>query len=68
MKPHTDNTHANTHTRARARVRAQNGCICCTLRGDLLQEVAGLAAGGAFDYLVIESTGALACVAAPDEP
>jgi len=34
----------------------QNGCICCTLRGDLLQEVAALAAGGAFEYLVIEST------------
>jgi hypothetical protein len=35
----------------------QNGCICCTLRGDLLQEVAALAARRAFDYLVIESTG-----------
>ncbi|MEC8651142.1 MAG: GTP-binding protein, partial [Planctomycetota bacterium] len=33
------------------------GCICCTLREDLLEEVAKLAKGGAFDYLLIESTG-----------
>ncbi|KIY98642.1 hypothetical protein MNEG_9319 [Monoraphidium neglectum] len=38
-------------------VQLQNGCICCTLRGDLLQEVAALAAAGNVDYLVIESTG-----------
>jgi G3E family GTPase len=38
-------------------VELQNGCICCTLRDDLLQEVASLAAAGRFDYLVIESTG-----------
>jgi G3E family GTPase len=34
-----------------------NGCICCTLRDDLLQEVRRLAAEGRFDYLLIESTG-----------
>jgi G3E family GTPase len=35
----------------------QNGCICCTLRQDLLEEVSQLAATGRFDYLIIESTG-----------
>jgi G3E family GTPase len=34
-----------------------NGCICCTLRGDLLKEVRALAEAGRFDYLLIESTG-----------
>jgi len=34
-----------------------NGCICCTLREDLLEEVARLARDGRFDYLLIESTG-----------
>jgi G3E family GTPase len=38
-------------------VKLQNGCICCTLREDLLEEVARLAKDGAFDYLIIESTG-----------
>ncbi|MEO1086817.1 MAG: GTP-binding protein, partial [Acidobacteriota bacterium] len=34
-----------------------NGCICCTLRDDLLAEVSRLARDGRFDYLLIESTG-----------
>jgi len=38
-------------------VEMTNGCICCTLRDDLLHEVARLAAQGRFDYLLIESTG-----------
>ena len=38
-------------------VEMTNGCICCTLRDDLLQEVTRLAREGRFDYLLIESTG-----------
>ncbi|EWH10765.1 cobalamin synthesis protein/P47K family protein [Catenovulum agarivorans DS-2] len=38
-------------------VEMSNGCICCTLREDLLLEVTKMAQEGRFDYLVIESTG-----------
>lgn len=38
-------------------VAMSNGCICCTLREDLLVEVTNLARSGKFDYLVIESSG-----------
>lgn len=38
-------------------VEMSNGCICCTLRDDLLKEVSRLAQERRFDYLLIESTG-----------
>lgn len=38
-------------------IEMSNGCICCTLRDDLLEEVRRLASEGRFEYLLIESTG-----------
>eukprot|EP01110_Echinostelium_bisporum_P004247 TRINITY_DN2041_c0_g1_i1.p1 TRINITY_DN2041_c0_g1~~TRINITY_DN2041_c0_g1_i1.p1 ORF type:complete len:532 (-),score=153.48 TRINITY_DN2041_c0_g1_i1:22-1617(-) len=51
-----------TRTEARERsvqtmVELQNGCICCTLREDLMEEVFKLAQNNKFDYLIIESSG-----------
>jgi len=45
-----------SHTEEKV-VEMSNGCICCTLREDLLVEVGKLARAGKFDHLVIESTG-----------
>ncbi|RUO30831.1 4-hydroxytetrahydrobiopterin dehydratase [Aliidiomarina sedimenti] len=38
-------------------IELSNGCICCTLREDLLTEVTELAQSGKYDYLIVESTG-----------
>ena len=38
-------------------VSLENGCICCSLRPELVHEIAQLAKAGAYDYLVIEPTG-----------
>ena len=38
-------------------VEMSNGCICCTLREDLLEQVRELSEEKKFDYLIIESTG-----------
>lgn len=38
-------------------VEMSNGCICCTLREDLLEEITNIANENRFDYLLIESTG-----------
>ena len=48
---------ANLSRTDEALVEMSNGCICCTLRDDLLKEVTKLASEGRFDYLLIESTG-----------
>ena len=38
-------------------VELSNGCICCTLRAEVMEEIVKLASEKKFDYLVIESTG-----------
>ncbi|KAG8624424.1 hypothetical protein KVT40_007491 [Elsinoe batatas] len=49
-------THRLTKTEEKV-VALQNGCICCTLRGDLLEELVKLAELQSFDYIIIESSG-----------
>ena len=49
-------THRLTKTEEKV-IALQNGCICCTLRGDLLEELVRLAQLQAFDYIIIESSG-----------
>ncbi|MBK8392993.1 MAG: GTP-binding protein [Saprospiraceae bacterium] len=51
-----ENQHTLSRTEERL-VEMSNGCICCTLREDLMLEVERLAAEERFDYLLIESTG-----------
>ncbi|KAG9251793.1 CobW/HypB/UreG, nucleotide-binding domain-containing protein [Emericellopsis atlantica] len=50
------NTHNIKQTKEKV-VALQNGCICCTLRGDLLTELVRLHKLQSFDYVVIESSG-----------
>jgi len=51
------NGSANLSRTEETLVEMTNGCICCTLRDDLLKEVSRLAREDRFDYLLIESTG-----------
>jgi len=51
-----ENQHVLSRTEEKL-VEMSNGCICCTLREDLMIEVEKLAKEGRFDYLLIESTG-----------
>ncbi|QUC22832.1 uncharacterized protein UV8b_07073 [Ustilaginoidea virens] len=49
-------THSLTRTKEKV-IALQNGCICCTLRGDLLEELVRIAQLEQFNYIVIESSG-----------
>ncbi|KAK4234542.1 P-loop containing nucleoside triphosphate hydrolase protein [Achaetomium macrosporum] len=49
-------THRLTKTEEKV-IALQNGCICCTLRGDLLEELVRLSELQEFDYIIIESSG-----------
>lgn len=53
----TINREVSLHRGEEQLIELSNGCICCTLREDLLLEVSRLAKEGRFDYLLIESTG-----------
>jgi len=52
-----NNNNVSIRQREEHMVEMSNGCICCTLREDLLVEVANIAADRSFDYLLIESSG-----------
>ena len=41
----------------------ENGCLCCTVRDDLVKALNGLVKRGGFDHVLVETTGALRCVA-----
>ncbi|MFU8926619.1 GTP-binding protein [Acinetobacter puyangensis] len=49
--------HVELHRGSDQLVEMSNGCICCTLRADLLEQVSTLAQQAQFDYILIESTG-----------
>lgn len=49
-------THRLTKTEEKV-IALQNGCICCTLRGDLLEELVRISQLEDFDYIIIESSG-----------
>ncbi|GAB0137669.1 hypothetical protein EsDP_00005926 [Epichloe bromicola] len=49
-------THSLTKTKEKV-IALQNGCICCTLRGDLLEELVRISQLEEFDYIIIESSG-----------
>ncbi|EPE03989.1 cobw domain-containing protein [Ophiostoma piceae UAMH 11346] len=49
-------THRLTQTQEKV-IALQNGCICCTLRGDLLEELVRLSELQEFDYVIVESSG-----------
>ncbi|PTB62387.1 cobW-domain-containing protein [Trichoderma citrinoviride] len=49
-------THQLTKTDEKV-IALQNGCICCTLRGDLLEELVRISQLQQFDYIIIESSG-----------
>ena len=57
VRQNAENASAEISRTEEKLVEMSNGCICCTLREDLLIEVRKLASEGRFDYLLIESTG-----------